>query len=201
MGATLPQRTLERAHEAADRLDARPRHPHAARHCDPVELGLVQIEHALGIPAHTDPAAPAALEASSTWLRDVRRGPSYATGGAYSIRWIDFIGATSGTTNEVRLNSDASGNNTVTFARNALFWNGSVWRTSDGQWYAAFPDFQASNRIGAGQNNADYIQSKMRCSYPDAEVMAAIINRCQGVLNVRSGDGSMEDFLQQVRNG
>ena len=72
-----------------------------------------------------------------------------------------------------------------------------VWRTSDGQWYAAFPDFQASNRIGAGQNNADYIQSKMRCSYPDAEVMAAIINRCI----MTTSAGTMEDFLQQVRNG
>lgn len=53
-----------------------------------------------------------------------------------------------------------------------------VWR-DDGQWYAAFPDYHAASAIGAGHNRPDYIQEKMRCSRPDAEVMADIINRVQ----------------------
>lgn len=53
-----------------------------------------------------------------------------------------------------------------------------VWKDDD-QWYAAFPDYHAASAIGSGHNNTDYIQEKMRCSRPDAEVMADIINRCQ----------------------
>lgn len=62
----------------------------------------------------------------------------------------------------------------------------TVWRIASGQWFAAFPDYHASSRIGSGINRPDYVQEKMRCSFPDAEAMADIINDCQRRWAVRN---------------
>jgi hypothetical protein len=75
-----------------------------------------------------------------------------------------------------------------------------VWRVGS-QWFAAFPDFGRASRIGAGTNRPDYIREKFHCSNPDAEVMAAIINRCQHLAADHRTTPSMEDFLHQVVNG
>lgn len=73
-----------------------------------------------------------------------------------------------------------------------------IWRT-DGQWYAAFPDYHAASKIGSGSNRADYIQEKMRVSLPDARVMTDIINDC--ISRASKPAPSLGDFLSQVRNG
>ena len=77
-----------------------------------------------------------------------------------------------------------------------------VWRVQ-GQWFAAFPDFGRASRVGSGRNNPDYISEKFRCSMPDAKVMAAIINRCQGIDTPTDPEraGSMSDFISQLVNG
>lgn len=53
-----------------------------------------------------------------------------------------------------------------------------VWQDSQGEWFAAFPEFHAASRVGT-VNHWTYIAEKMRASKPDAEVMAAIINTIQ----------------------
>jgi hypothetical protein len=55
-----------------------------------------------------------------------------------------------------------------------------VWRVGD-QWFAAFPDYHAASRIGSGKHYPDYVQEKMRVSYPDAVEMTKIINDALGV--------------------
>lgn len=80
-----------------------------------------------------------------------------------------------------------------------------IWRTGR-QWYAAFPDFRVSSKIGGSRHTPDYVQEKMRCSTPDAMYMTDIINRCIGVDEVahwelQPSEPSIGDFLDQVRNG
>lgn len=78
-----------------------------------------------------------------------------------------------------------------------------VWRVDD-QWYAAFPDYHASSKIGAHRHTADYVQEKMRVSTPDAQVMTDIINACiqrARDSQPRRGAPSISDFLDQVSNG
>lgn len=73
-----------------------------------------------------------------------------------------------------------------------------VWKTEDGQWNAAFPDYHAASKIGVGHNYPDYIGEKMRVNRPDAIIMANIINQCQ---QAASDGGSLTDFLTQIKNG
>lgn len=89
------------------------------------------LRSALGIAAHTPATAPVALDAAS-WLTDFRSGPSLATSNDANLRWIDATGTTGGTFNEVRLIFGANNAGTQTFARNAFYWSGTAWLSSDG---------------------------------------------------------------------
>ncbi len=77
-----------------------------------------------GVTAHVDPVAPVAVDAAS-WMRGFFRTSTGA-----NIRFINSTGTTGGNFSEVRMNF--VNDNTVTFARNALYNVNGVWKNSDG---------------------------------------------------------------------
>lgn len=80
-----------------------------------------------------------------------------------------------------------------------------VWRDQN-SWYASFPDYHATATVGRlVERDVPYFREKCGSCYPsssDAEVMVDIIRAVQAIeAEVRANDGTLGDFLDQIKNG